>query len=545
MNSRKIKLALPALLAGCMVIGMWLGTRLQKNIQKKPAATADTRDKLNDILTLLNRQYVDDVNTDSVGRTAFGNLYSKMDSLRDSEIEQILARLDPHSVYIPAKQLKSLDEDMKGGFAGIGVEFNIFSDTVHFVSIVPGGPSEVAGLQLGDKLLKTGDSTLTGPGISGERVRKFLRGAEGSKVTVTVLRGGSALNVTITRGYVALPSLDAAYMIQPGTGYIRLNKFSQTAYTEFLQALTGLKKNGMQRLILDLRGNSGGMLNDAVQISDEFLDGDKMIVYTEGRKDPRVNHLCGNKGLFETGKLVVMVDEESASASEIVAGAVQEWGRGTIVGRRSFGKGLVQRQFGLPDQSAVRLTIARYYTPSGRSIQRPYDKGLESYYDDFYEQYHNGSLVNADSVKTPNGKQYKTPTGRIVYGGGGIMPDVFVPVDTSIKMFPQLKQLYSAGSFAKFAYLYYAANKNRFTAWNSARSFAQGFTVDAACWNSFEEYCRKDSISFGGLQPAQRAYLNGRIKQSLARQIWRMQGLFEALNENDDMVKKALETVNR
>jgi carboxyl-terminal processing protease len=545
MNKTKLKIALPAMLAVTMMVGMFLGTKLQKNMQPKATSGSDRNDKLGDILHLLNQEYVDPVNTDSISKNAFGSLDVKIDSMRDEEIEKMLSRLDPHSVYIPASRLKTVDEDMKGGFAGVGVEFNIIDDTVNFVSVIPGGPSEKAGIELGDKLLKVKDSTVAGIHIGNDGVRNLLRGEERSQVALTVLRGKTAKQFTITRGYVALPSLDAAYMIEPGTGFIKLNKFSQTTYKEFYDALARLKQQGMQQLILDLRNNGGGLLSDAVDITDEFLDGDKMIVYTQGNKDPKKEYRCGRKGLFETGKLVVMVDEESASASEIVTGALQDWDRATIVGRRTFGKGLVQRQFGLPDQSGVRITVARYYTPSGRSIQRPYDKGAESYYRDFYNQYQNKSLVNADSNRMAGGKQYKTSGGRIVYGGGGVTPDVFVSIDTSIKSFPLLNHLYESNGFAKFGYLYYVANKPMFSGYSNARDFAQRFVVTDPVWKQFENFCRKDSMPVANLLPKQKDYLKDRIKQILARQIWRMGGFYEAINEKDDMVKKALEAVNK
>jgi carboxyl-terminal processing protease len=542
---RKLKLALPAMLAGCMIAGMFLGAKIYKNMQPRTASGPDRNDKLGDILHLLNQEYVDPLNTDSLGKTAFGSLNTKIDSMRDDEIEQLLIRLDPHSGYIPASRLKALDEDMKGEFAGVGVEFNIISDTVHFVSVIPGGPSEKAGVLLGDKLLKVGDSAMTGKMLDNERVRRFLRGPLDTKVSMTVLRGNKPITFSINRGNVALPSLDAAYMIEPGTGFIKLNKFAQTTYDEFSKALAGLKEKGMRQLVLDLRNNGGGVLGDAVEIADDFLDGDKMIVYTRGNRDPKREYRCQRKGLFENGKLVVLIDEESASASEIVAGALQDWDRATIVGRRSFGKGLVQRQFGLPDQSGVRITVARYYTPSGRSIQRPYDKGIETYYRDFYDQYHNNSLINADSNKVQNGRQYKTNSGRIVYGGGGIAPDVFVPIDTSIKNFPLLTRLYETNGLAKFAYLFYANNRGLFASYANAGDFARRFLLADGVWAQFERFCQKDSLPVAGLLPTQKEYVKERIRQALARQIWRMSGFYEAINQKDEMVKKALEVLQK
>jgi carboxyl-terminal processing protease len=543
-TKNRLRLLYPFLFALTLALGMWLGAKLQRDMYKKDsAASVDSNNKLRDILNLVSKHYVDPLNADSIGQQAFGSLYNKTDSLRDAEIEKILAQLDPHSLYIPPAQIKGVDEDMIGGFAGVGVEFNIINDTVHFVHVIPGGPADKAGAQVGDRLLKVGDSAALVKDMQNEQVRKWLRGREGSAVTLTVDRKGARKTYTITRGQVALPSLDAAYMIQPQTGYIRLNKFSMTTYDEFLEALQKLSEKGMKKLILDLRGNGGGVLRDAANLADEFLDGNKQIVYTQGTHERKIEYNCTKKGLFEEGKLVLLVDEETASASEIVAGALQDWDRATIVGRRSFGKGLVQKQYYLADKSGVRLTVARYYTPSGRSIQKAYGNGRADYHRELYERYNNHALVNADSNKYEKGPAYKTKGGRTVYGGGGISPDIFVPIDTSIRNFEQLAQLSENNTLPQFAYLYYVNNRGRFSAYADARSFARGFETDEGIFTALSAYALKDSIRLGTLTSKQKSYIKDRLKLVFARQIWRTEGFFEAINEKDEMVRKALEAL--
>jgi carboxyl-terminal processing protease len=340
---------------------------------------------------------------------------------------------------------------------------------------------------------------------------------------------------------IALPSLDAAYMPEPGTGFIKLNKFSLTTYDEFNAMLKKLKAQGMNKLILDLRGNGGGVLGDAVNLADEFIAGNKLVVYTQGEHEEKLTYECKNNGLFETGKLILLVDEETASASEIVAGALQDWDRATIVGRRTFGKGLVQKQYYLADKSALRLTVARYYTPSGRSIQKSYLDGVEGYRRELYERYSNNSLVNADSNSYNKGKAYKTAAGRTVYGGGGINPDVFVPIDTSLKNFPQLSQLFAANTIALFAYRYCVANPKQFAGFSNGKEFAQNYTVSNELWNAFTQAARKDSISLNTLNGKQTQFIRERIKLAIARQMWRAEGYFEAVNSQDPAVIKALE----
>lgn len=529
-----------------MIVGLWLGGKLQKNMQKKSVTNAaDSYNKLSDLLQLASQHYVDPVNTDSLGKAAFNNLYKHIDSLRDIEIYRVLSVLDPHSIYIPPAKLKDVDEDMRGEFAGIGIEFNQILDTVHVLNVVPGGPSDKAGLKSGDRFLAVNGTPVSGKKMTSDSIKLLLRGKPGSEITVSVQRRATTSDFKITRGLIALPSLDASYMPEPGTGYIKLNKFSLTTYDEFLATLKILKQKGMTRLILDLRGNGGGILSDAVNLTDEFLSADKLVVYTQGEHEQKINYRCQKDGLFESGKLVVLVDEETASASEIVAGALQDWDRATIVGRRTFGKGLVQKQYYLADKSAIRLTVARYYTPVGRSIQKSYANGADSYHRELYDRYQHNSLVNADSNKYNIGQAFKTSGGRTVYGGGGINPDVFVPIDTSLKTFPQLSQLFAANTVPLFAYRYCVDHPQVFSAYSSGKDFAMRYTITPELWNAFTAAAQKDGISLNTLTGKQQQFIRERLKLAIARQLWRAEGYFEAINEQDQVFKAALEITRK
>ena len=384
MNANKLRAWLPLLLSLSMFLGILLGYRLRGNIPSRAGMfRSHSATPMQEVMELVRNRYVDRVDPDTIAEDA---------------INALLERLDPHSVFIPARELMDVNEDLSGGFEGIGVEFNIFDDTAHVLFVIKDGPSEKAGLQTGDRFLKVEDSAVAGRGISSDGIRSLLRGPGGSKVKVTVLRGERMVDATITRGRIPLNALEAAYMLTPTTGYIRLGKFSETCYEEFMGALEALLGKGMKELVLDLRDNGGGILDEAVEIADEFLSGNRLIVYTEGEHIPRREYTCRRNGLFETGKLVLLLDEASASASEVLAGALQDWDRATVIGRRSFGKGLVQEQYDLSDGSALRLTVARYYTPLGRSIQKPYTDGSEKYDGEILERFHNGGLTRPDTV---------------------------------------------------------------------------------------------------------------------------------------------------
>ena len=418
-NNSKKAIFLPVLLGISLAIGVVIG-RYQpgKDELPKNSNIRSRNDKLNSILNIIESNYVDSVNRADLVETA---------------VPAILKKLDPHSIYIPAKDLARANEPLQGNFDGIGISFNMLTDTILVISTIPGGPSEKLGLMPGDKILYVNDSLVAGKHISDEKVMSLLKGPRGTVVKIKILRNGhkELLPFEITRDKIPMYSIDVDYMVNNYIGYIRINNFAVTTVDEFMKGLRELKSHGMTSLILDLRGNSGGIMEAAVQIANQFLSEDQLIVYTKGRAQPRSEARATGKGEFETGDLVILIDEWSASASEILAGAIQDNDRGTIIGRRSFGKGLVQEPISFADGSGMRLTIARYYTPTGRSIQKPYNNGFDEYYDDLHERYSRGEFEVSDSIHFSDSLKFTTPGGRVVYGGGGIMPDKFVPADTS------------------------------------------------------------------------------------------------------------------
>ncbi len=374
--------------------------------------------KLSALLNYIRYAYVDTVNEGKIVEKA---------------IVEMMKDLDPHSVYFSKEEMEKANEPLVGGFDGVGIQFQLFKDTILVIAAVPGGPSDKLGIRAGDKIVKIDGESSTGTKVNNTFVMSKLRGKKGTKVTIGIKRGNLSelIDFTITRDKIPINSIDAAYMATPEVGYIRLDRFAQTTMEEYFEAMSKLKAQGMKSLIFDLRGNSGGYLQTAIDLADEFLETDKLIVYTEGTNSLLQRYNSSAKGGFEKGKLVVLIDEGSASASEIVSGAVQDWDRAIIIGRRSFGKGLVQKPFDLPDGSVIRLTTSRYHTPTGRCIQKSYADGTDDYMDDFMKRYKHGEFVNSDSIKFPDSLKYYTPNKRVVYGGGGIMPDIFVPIDTT------------------------------------------------------------------------------------------------------------------
>ncbi|MEP7144875.1 MAG: S41 family peptidase [Ferruginibacter sp.] len=527
--NKKIQIWLPLFISIAVVAGMLIGYRLRDTQPGKNFFSFEKPRPLQEVLNLIQNKYVDDV---------------KMSALSDTAIIAALHTLDPHSVFIPAEELQSVNEDIAGNFFGIGIEFNIFDDTLHVLNVIPDGPSFKAGIQIGDKFIKVNDSALAGKKITTDQVRKLLRGDLGTKALVTILRKGVQLNFTIVRGIIPISSVDASYIIGNGIGYIKLNKFSQVTYREFMQALEGLQKQGLTKLILDLRGNGGGVLDEASAIADEFLAGDKLITYTEGKHMPKREYRCQREGLFEKGELVILSDEGTASASEILMGALQDWDRATIIGRRSFGKGLVQEQYDLSDGSALRLTVARYYTPIGRSIQRSYTNGEKAYYDDIFKRFHDGEVTSADSVKNDTTKIFITKNGKKVYGGGGITPDIFIPIDTA-SYNAALTKIYIKGTIGDFAYHYYLQNIPQLTRYKTPADFSTGFSFTDENWKQFLTRSSKDSIALINLKEKDKKDLVTRIKSSLARQIWRNEGFYEIMNKEDSAVKKAIEVLSK
>ncbi|MDP4265444.1 MAG: S41 family peptidase [Bacteroidota bacterium] len=526
MGNKKLKVWLPLMFSVVMIAGMFLGYDLGggSNFFK-----TDKKTSLQEAVEIIRSKYVDNVN---------------LDSLQGGAIQEMMSQLDPHSVYFPPVELKAADEELRGNFDGIGVEFNVFDDTVNIVYVIPDGPSDKAGLQIGDKLIKANDSLLTLKNISTDQIKSYIRGERNSKVVLQIMRDGQLKTITVTRGNIPVPSIDAAYMIDKTTGYIKLNKFTATSYPEFMQAIENLKEQGLKQLIFDLRGNGGGFMDDAINIADEFLDGDKLVVYTQGVNSPKREFRCKRPGLLEDGKLILLVDELSASASEVLSGALQDWDRATIIGRRTFGKGLVQEQYDLSDGSAIRLTVARYYTPLGRSIQRPYDKGKKVYMDEIWERYANGEALYADSNKITNGRQFKTNKGKIVYGGGGIMPDIFVPADTS--SYPVgVNRLLGDGSFNSFVYRYYLQHRSQVDGYASATDYTSHFNHLDELWSQFVNYVTKDSVDLTVVSPKQKESLQKRLEAYLARFKWRNYGFYQVLNTDDPVVIKALEELKK
>ena len=525
---KKLQVWLPLLFAFVMITGMLIGFRLRGNINPTGFFKTRRQAPVQEVMDLINNKYVDSV---------------AMDSLGDDAIEGMLAHLDPHSTYFPAADVSSFAEDMQGSFEGIGVEFQIFDDTVNVVNVLAGGPSEKAGLQVGDKFLKVDDSVVAGNGIDNEKIRKLLRGPGSSKVAIKLLRDKDhqVMQFSVERGTIPLPAVDVNYMINKNTGYIRINKFSETTHAEFAQALMKLQTLGLQKLILDLRGNGGGILQEAIDIADDFLDGDKLIVYTVGAKSPRVEYRCRRDGLFENGQLVLLTDEGTASASEILTGAVQDWDRATVIGRRTFGKGLVQLPYQLSDGSSLHLTIARYYTPTGRSIQKPYDKGHDDYNEEVIKRFHDGEVLHGDTSAIHSGAAFRTlgSLKRTVYGGGGITPDIFIGFDTST-LAKNVTALYVDGTLNRFIYTYYVQHLALFQQFKNPADFIQGFHGDENIWNSLTAYTAKDTIDLRSLTPKDKEVLQHRIRALLARQIWRTEGYYEVVNAYDPVVNKAL-----
>ena len=529
MLNKKLQVWLPLLLSIVMIVGMIIGFNIKTGLPNKGIFFTEKRRPVQEVLNLIQTKYVDEENPDSLG---------------DAAIEAILDKLDPHSVFLPATQLQEVKEDLQGGFSGIGVEFNIFNDTINVLNVVKDGPADKAGLQTGDKFLKVGDSVVAGIKITSDKIKRFLRGNAGSKAELTILRENEQKHFTIVRGMIPLNSLDAAYIIANKIGYIRLNKFSETTYKEFMDATLKLQKLGMQSMILDLRDNGGGILTEATNIADEFLDQDKLITYTEGAHSTKKEYRCQKEGIFEKGKLVVLTNEGTASASEILIGALQDWDRATIIGRRTFGKGLVQEQYELSDGSGLRLTVARYYTPLGRSIQKSYSEGIKVYNNELLNRFHGGELLFSDSIKHTNGKAYKTKSGKTVYSGGGITPDIFVSVDTT-GFDKSIGKIYSKGIINNFVYNNYLINKKNISTYTSPMEFEKNYSIDDATWNNFKTFATKDSVDLNTINNIEKANLTKQIKNLTARLIWRNEGLYEVSNTEDIMVKKALEVLNK
>ena len=527
---------LPIILSLVLVIGLWLGyflsNRLQNNSSLSQNNRASTNDKINSLLDYIEYQYVDTIN--------------KKD-LVEKTVTSMLQSLDPHSSYIAASEFETVNEPLEGIFDGIGVEFNIIKDTIRVITPIEGGPSEKIGIRAGDKIVKVEGNIVAGVKITNKEVFDKLRGKSGSIVNVSILRSGiqKPLMFNITRDAIPLYSIDASYMVNTTVGYIKISKFAATTYDEYLKAFNTLSKQGMKKLILDLRGNPGGYLNAAVDISDEFLVNGLQIVYTQGKASPKKVYKATERGSFENNGLAILIDEGSASASEIVAGAIQDNDRGIIIGRRSFGKGLVQDQLQLPDGSAIRLTIARYYTPTGRCIQKPYTDDKSQYYSEEYARFEHGELLNADSIKLDKTKKYITPDGKTVYGGGGIMPDVFVPLDTS-KNNSFVNKVFYTGVINTFAFEYADNNRTKLKLLGSAKNYIAQFEISNAILEEFYAYCEKQNTKLGSINKEKTSQaLKPYLKAFIGRDVFDKDAYYPIINQSDKCILKATEVLSK
>lgn len=488
--------------------------------------------RFNQVMNYINYAYVDTVNDSQ---------------LIDAAINAVLEKLDPHSAYIPKTDVEDANERIRGDFVGIGVRFQMIKDTFNIVSVIPGGPSEKVGLLDDDKIISVDGELIAGKKLKTTEIRKKLMGEMNTKVKLQIVRGknNELMDFTITRGKIQINSVDCAYMIDKNIGYIKLNSFSQSTTKEMDSSIALLKAQGMKQLILDLQSNGGGLMYSARDLADNFLSGDKLIVYSQGRKQPRADLNAGSRNAFEKGDLIVLVNEFSASASEIVSGAIQDWDRGLVVGRRTFGKGLVQKPIPLIDGSEIRLTIARYYTPSGRNIQKPYDKGVKEYRNDYMERWEHGEMVSEDSISFPDSLKFQTLIKkRTVYGGGGIMPDVFVPLDTT-SMSPYFNKLFRGGYFNTFAFEYAKENKqNLKEKYPTVLAFKDGFNIDDKLRDSFTSFANKEdsTVVYNEEEYTKDKFLiETRLKGIIASDIYGFEQSYQILNELNDPLKKAVQ----
>ncbi len=466
----------------------------------------------------------------------------------ENAIIGMLKKLDPHSIYISEEEVKEMNEPLQGNFEGVGIQFNILDDTLMVVATIPGGPSEKLGIKAGDRIIEIDTVNVAGVGLKNSDVVKKLRGKKGTKVEVIIKRKGikENLDYIITRDKIPIYSVDATYMIDSDVGYIKINRFAATTMREFLKAADTLKLQGAKHLVLDLRGNGGGYLNTSIDLADEFLKKDRMILYTEGVKSPRKNYNATGSGKFEEGRIVILVDEGSASASEIVSGAIQDWDRGVIIGRRTFGKGLVQRPFNLPDGSMMRLTVAKYYTPTGRLIQKSYENGIKDYARDIINRYNHGELANADSIHFPDSLKYNTlKNERIVYGGGGIMPDIFIPLDTSFKDNDFYKKIIRKGVLNKYAIDYVDKNRNKLSEkYPNFKKYKKEFVITDEMINELIAAAEKEEIEKKEeeIEEAKENICKD-LKAIIARNIWRQSEFYEIYNEDSEAYLKAIEVI--
>lgn len=502
---------------------------LNISAQKDPNKTDN---KFKRALQLISYMYVDSVDEEELVETA---------------IIKMLEELDPHSIYISEEEVKRTNEPLEGNFEGVGIQFQVLRDTINVVDVIAGGPSETVGIRAGDKIVRIDEENSTGDKVDNAYVVKMLRGEKGSEVVLGIVRNHEKgiLDFTVTRDKIPINSVETSYMVTPDIGYIKVTRFAANTLDEYKEAMTKILENDPKGLILDLRGNSGGYLRTAVDLADQFLETSKMIVYTQGRNtEDYIEYKSTKKGNFEKGKLVVLIDEGSASASEIVTGAIQDWDRGIVIGRRSYGKGLVQRPYALPDGSYMRITVARYYTPSGRCIQKPYDEGHESYYKDLSERMSHGELIHPDSITFPDSLRFKTDAGRTVYGGGGIMPDIFIPLDTTLYS-DYYSLLIRNNVINSFTLDYVDDNRESLKAeYADVKAFKANFKMDKTFMSAFFNYAKKDiEYDEEGYKQSE-LIIQSVIKASLASKLFGSDAYYVIIHDIDDELQKAIEVIN-
>ncbi len=534
MNKNTIRL--PLYLSLAVIIGIVIGITMDSSTlfpEQKQGFKLQHYNKINDVINYIDNHYVDTVNKEKLANGA---------------IEGMLENLDPHSVYIPAQDFNDANDPLEGNFEGIGVQFRIQKDTITVILPVQGGPAEKVGVRAGDRIVTINDEKVAGAGITNRDVMHKLKGKKGSKVEIGVSRKGenALIRFTIIRDVIPTFSIDIAFKPFDNIGYIKLSRFSETTYDEFMKALEDLLAQGMEKLILDLRGNSGGYLKMAIDIADEFLKKDELIVYTKGRKRESEYAYATDKGVFRQGELVVLIDEFSASASEILAGAIQDNDRGLVIGRRSFGKGLVQQQLRLYDKSAIRLTISRYYTPTGRSIQKPYNEGTEEYYHDFYSQFMEEGQLNPDTGNFSDSLKFVTKGGKVVYGGGGIMPDIYIPIvrDSTLKYYHKLA---NNGVIYQFSFDYTDINREELKAtYNTAKEFVSSFEMDADAFDELLEYAEKKGIQQeGGVSEILIRRIKNLFKAYVGRNIYDNDAFYPIFLRYDAPFNRAIEELGR
>lgn len=521
---KKYNYILPTIIAAALAVGVFVGGKLHFNDSPEKLFTTNSKkDKLNRLIDYIDYEYVDDIDTDSIV---------------DVTVNDILEKLDPHSVYIPKREMDEVSENMKGDFVGIGINFYPYKDTIAVIRTVDDGPSFLKGILPGDRILMADSDTLFGKDLASDNIVEKLKGEKGSYVTLTVYRRSEdkTFRVDVRRDVVPIKSVASYFMMTPTMGYIKVNRFAESTFREFKEALRALQSQGAKKLTLDLRDNPGGYLGIAEQMADEFLQDGKLILFTKNKKGKIDKIYATDKGSFEDKPIYVLINERSASASEIIAGALQDNDIGTIVGRRSFGKGLVQREMDLGDGSAVRLTVSRYYTPTGRSIQRTYKNGNKDYYKRFTDRYHNGELVSVDSIKVADSLKFTTPKGRVVYGGGGIIPDVFVPIGSNEE--EAIKSMDNLGFLSFFVFEYLDGDRHRFDDY-SQEEFVNDYRVDDILFERFVDYSleRGLKMDFYGSEDELKLY----IKAALADQLFGANIHAKIKGSSDAMLKKVIE----